>query len=55
MTPQDTYIERRQECMAHCSFRELIAELRGQKELMIKWDTEHKRCAKEVLEVLMIK
>ncbi|MED1436913.1 MULTISPECIES: hypothetical protein [Bacillus cereus group] len=55
MTPQEkeAYIERRKECMAHCSFKELIADLRGQKELVIKWDMEHKRCGKEVLEVLL--
>lgn len=50
---EEAYIERRQACMAHCSFKELIADLRGQKELVIKWDMEHKRCANEVLEVLL--
>jgi len=48
------YIEKRHDCMAQYSFKELIAELRGNKKEMIRWDTEHKRCAKEVLEVLML-
>lgn len=48
------YIEKRHECMVQYSFKELIAELRGNKEEMNRWDKEHKRCAKEVLEVLML-
>lgn len=48
-------VERRHECMAQLAKKELIAELRGQKELVIKWDLEHKRCAKEVVEMLELK
>lgn len=48
------YIEKRHECMAQYSFKELIAELRGNKQEVIRWDKEHKRCGKEVLEVLML-
>lgn len=51
-TERAAYIERRNECMAYLSRRELIAELRDQKDLVIKLDEDHKKCAKEMVAVM---
>ncbi|MDC2867537.1 hypothetical protein [Bacillus sp. BP-3] len=47
------FIETRNECMSQYALKELIAELRGDRHGMARWHEEHRRCGKEVLEVLL--
>ncbi|MEH6848601.1 hypothetical protein [Bacillus pseudomycoides] len=55
LTSCKQYIEKRHECMSQYARKELIAELRGDRHSMERWDEDHKRCAKEVLEVLLMR